>query len=227
MFVAVELADASAAETTFTMPNGNVRVDAVYEDVIPSTYKVQVVGGTADKTEYAPGETVTITAYEPASDKQFAKWTTEDGVTFADATKATTTFVMPAKDVRVDATYEDEVPSTYKVTVVGGNADKTEYAPGETVTITAYPPASDKQFAKWTTEDGVTFADATKSTTTFVMPAKDVRVDATYEDEVPAGELDDVPKTGDSADLLLWGALCMTSAFAVAVLSLLKKKRIF
>ena len=43
---------------------------------------------------------------------------------------------------------------------------------GETVTITAYPPASDKQFAKWTTEDGVTFADATKSTTTFVMPAK-------------------------------------------------------
>ena len=42
-----------------------------------------------------------------------------------------------------------------------------------------------------------------------------------------SGELDDIPQTGDSADLLLWGALCMTSAFAVAVLSLLKKKRIF
>ena len=223
----VTFADATKATTTFVMPAKNVKVDATYEDKIPDKYSVQVVGGTADKTEYAPGETVTITAYEPASGKQFAKWTTEDGVTFADATKATTTFVMPAKEVRVDATYEDKIPEKYKLQVVGGNADKTEYAPGETVTITAYEPASDKQFAKWTTEDGVTFADATKSTTTFVMPAKDVRVDATYEDEVPAGDLDDIPQTGDPMDLVLWGSLAMISAMAAAALIILQKKRVY
>ena len=220
-------ADATKATTTFTMPEKNVTVKANFED-LPATYHVTVVGGTADKTEYAPGETVTITAYPPASDMQFAKWTTEDGVTFADATKATTTFVMPTKDVRVDATYEDEIPSTYKVTVVGGNADKTEYAPGETVTITAYPPASDMQFAKWTTEDGVTFADATKATTTFVMPAKDVRVDATYEDEVippTTGGDTDNPQTGDNSMIWLWIALLFVSGAGVVATTVYGKKR--
>ena len=196
-----------------------------------STYLVQVVGGKTEdgKTEYAPGETVTITADEPVPGKQFKEWTGVDGLTFTsgDKNSATAAFTMPAKDVRVDATYEDKIPDKYKVTVVGGNADKTEYAPGETVTITAYEPASDKQFAKWTTEDGVTFADATKATTTFVMPAKDVRVDATYEDEVPAGDLDDIPQTGDPMDLVLWGSLAMISAMAAAALIILQKKRVF
>ena len=73
----------------------------------------------------------------------------------------------------------------------------------------------------------MTFADATKSTTTFVMPAKDVRVDATYEDEVPAGDLDDIPQTGDPMDLVLWGSLAMISAMAAAALIILQKKRVY
>lgn len=69
------------------------------------TYTVNVVGGTADKTEYTAGETVTITANAAEEGKQFAGWKTEDGVTFADASAATTTFTMPAKDVTVTASF--------------------------------------------------------------------------------------------------------------------------
>ena len=95
------------------MPEGDVRVDAVFED-LPTTYHVTVVGGTPDKYEAKAGETITITAYEAADGKKFSGWTVTSNERFvavelADATKATTTFVMPEGDVRVDAIFEDEV----------------------------------------------------------------------------------------------------------------------
>ena len=95
------------------MPEGDVRVDAVFED-LPTTYHVTVVGGTPDKYEAKAGETITITAFEAADGKKFGGWTVTSNdmfvaVELADATKATTTFVMPEGDVRVDAIFEDEV----------------------------------------------------------------------------------------------------------------------
>jgi hypothetical protein len=76
--------------------------------VTPQTYGVTVVGGTdgANGT-YAEGATVNITANAPASGKVFDTWTTTDGVTFANANSASTSFVMPAKAVTVTATYKD------------------------------------------------------------------------------------------------------------------------
>lgn len=57
---------------------------------------------------YAAGDSVTSTANEPEVGKVFNKWTADDdGVTFADAGKAQTTFPMPAQAVNVTATYED------------------------------------------------------------------------------------------------------------------------
>ena len=38
----------------------------------------------------------------------FDKWTSEDGVTFANASSSTTTFTMPAKAVTVTATYKND-----------------------------------------------------------------------------------------------------------------------
>ena len=165
----------------FTMPESNITVNAVFNEIPPVTYTVTVVNGTGSG-EYEEGATVAITADAPAQGKQFSGWTSAD-VTFADATAATTTFVMPAKAVTVTANYEDIPPVTYTVTVVNGSGSG-EYEEGATVAITADAPAQGKQFSGWTSAD-VTFADASSASTTFVMPAKAVTVTANYEDIPP------------------------------------------
>ena len=144
----------------------------------PETYAVTVVDGTADKTTAAEGETVTITAAEPADDEEFDKWV-GDGVEFEDANDVQTSFVMPAADVTVTATYKAKAPATHAVTVVKGTADKTEAAEGEMVTITADMPGSGKTFDKWTGR-GVAFENAAAPVTTFEMPANNVTVTATF-----------------------------------------------
>jgi len=54
---------------------------------------------------------------------------------------------------------------------------------GETVTITADAPPSGKQFDRWQVLSfNVILANSTSSTTTFIMPKRDVEVDATYKD---------------------------------------------
>ncbi len=74
--------------------------------ILKDSYAVTVVNGTGGG-DYTEGETVTITANSPAAGKKFAGWTSEDGVTFADASAAETTFTMPAKAVTVTANYKD------------------------------------------------------------------------------------------------------------------------
>ena len=137
-----------------------------------------VVKGTADKTEAAEGETVTITANMPASGQTFDKWTGR-GVAFANAADAVTTFEMPASAVTVTATYK-ALPAvkTYKIVVVNGTADKAKAAAGETVTLKAKPAPAGKVFDKWT--GGATFNDPNAAETTFTMPAKAVTPKAIY-----------------------------------------------
>ncbi|MEG0703435.1 MAG: S-layer homology domain-containing protein, partial [Christensenella sp.] len=65
------------------------------------------------------------------------------------------------------------------LTVTGGTGSG-DFEANATVTITANAPTSGKVFDKWTSSNGVTFVDATASTTTFTMPAKPVTVTATY-----------------------------------------------
>ena len=80
----------------------------VHEAPAPATtYKVTVTNGTGSGN-YAEGETVTITANAASDGQMFDKWVVEDGsasITLADANSATTTFVMPAGEVSVKATY--------------------------------------------------------------------------------------------------------------------------
>ena len=261
-----------------------------------TTYALTVINGTTTTPTPAEGDTVTITANPPATGKIFDKWTSTDGVTFANASSATTTFTMPANAVTVTATYKndpdmdtelkniavtikkqsttwehpaltpvydkatrtytlnvgteyktiyfyleemlsgqlvtatvDGAPltvntaldgfetvqhtltnattvfvftvtakdgitkdtytvtvnrgsgTTYAVTVTNGTGGG-NYAAGATVSITANEPATGKVFDKWTTTDGVTFANENTATTTFTMPANDVTVTATYKD---------------------------------------------
>ena len=174
----VTIRNANEAETTFIMPANDVTVTAYYK--LAPTYTVTVEYGSSDKAQTFEGDTVAIEAQAPAEHKLFDKWTSEDDVTFADETNARTTFTMLGKAVTVTATYKDE--PIYTVTVTNGTADPQEAYAGDEVTITANDrTANHLLFDSWT--GAVDFDEATAVKTTFVMPANDVAVTATYKDE--------------------------------------------
>ena len=111
-------ADSSSANTTFTMPAGNVTVTANFKQVYTVTVNASAGGtATADKTTAVAGEAVTLTA-TPDSGYHFTGWTSSDGVTFANASSESTTFTMPAGDVTVTAGFTriSSGSTTYAIT---------------------------------------------------------------------------------------------------------------
>jgi len=152
-------------------------------------------GGTAKVdgtvvTSAAEGAIVTIVADAPAPGTEFNGWTTTtEGVEFADADLAETTFRMPASDVEITASFQN---IAYKITMRNGGTayvdgeEATTAEAGTVVTIKAGAVSSSARFNGWTTTtEGVEFADASASTTTFVMPMSDVRITASYEGVKP------------------------------------------
>ena len=100
--------------------SSNLKLTLVVPEPASTTHTVTVNNGKGDGS-FAEGASVTITADAPENGKVFDKWTTTtEGVTFADANSATTSFTMPAKDVSVTATYKDVEP-VYTVTLCPGN----------------------------------------------------------------------------------------------------------
>ena len=103
----VTLEDPKAPSTTFIMPANDAEITAVYEEIPVTTYTVTVNSSYAPTTgagSYAQGDTVTINAGSRAN-YSFSGWTSPDGVTFANPGSATTTFIMPAKNVTVTANW--------------------------------------------------------------------------------------------------------------------------
>ena len=72
----------------------------------PVQYGITVVDGGANVLSAEAGTAITITADEAPSGYVFDKWTSTDGVVFADENSTTTTFTMPAKAVTITATYK-------------------------------------------------------------------------------------------------------------------------
>lgn len=150
----VTLANETSATTTFTMPANDVTIEAEFAENPVETYTLTVINGTASVAAGTPitdkiaqNTVVTVTADAPETGKVFDKWVVLEGnVTLADATKATTTFTMPASAVKIEATYKD-APVTYSLTtqVNGGHgtisASKTGLAAGSTETIIFTPDA--------------------------------------------------------------------------------------
>ena len=209
----VNFKDAETTPTTFTMPDHPVTIEAKFEDA--ASYSITVTGGTASPAEATAGKTVTVTASVPDG-KTFKAWTSSTaGVDFADATKTSTTFTMPGRNVAITATFEGEGSGSdetvYDITVTGGTSNPSKSAAGKTVTVTATVPEG-KTFKKWTsTTEGVIFADATKTPATFTMPARNVSVTAeftegyivTFDTVLPSGitinnapEPQEVPQNG-------------------------------
>ena len=163
-------------------------------------YAVTVAGGTATVAAGTPitrameGVEVTVTAQAPDG-KHFVKWVVKaGGVTLANETSATTTFIMPANDVTIEAEFAENPVEAYTLTVIKGTASVAAGTPitdkieqNTVVTVTADAPEAGKVFDKWVVLEGnVTLADATKATTTFTMPGNDVKIEATYKDALPS-----------------------------------------
>jgi len=118
-----------------------VEVTATYKDkeVTPPggdeepTYGIVVnsgaayAGAGAEITAAEEGTKITLKADAAPEGKEFDKWVVNNGtITFADATKAETTFDMPAERVQVTAIYKDKT-----VTPPADNNDADDSQPSE------------------------------------------------------------------------------------------------
>ena len=179
--VVLNTAQITQQEITFTMPENDVVLTALFDDII---YNITVINGTSSTPTAKYQEEVTVKANTPATDMYFDKWeVTGLDTTGMDLSKTEIKFQMPAGDVTFKATYL--AITKYEIVVVDGTKDKSPARAGETITITANPAPAGKVFDKWTCETaGVTieFASATSSTTTFEMPASNVKIQAHFRD---------------------------------------------
>ncbi len=131
---------------------------AVYQE---KTYTAIITNGTGGGT-YKRGDTVTITANAAPNGQHFKEWTVTNGnVTLANAASATTTFIMPASDVTVEAMYE-ETRYTVSYNANGGTGsvptDSNAYATGDSVTV-LFDPAPTRDgysFLGWSTDQDAT-----------------------------------------------------------------------
>ncbi len=157
-------------------------------------HKVTVTNGTVNgrtSVELLSGTTVILQTTATQDGKAFQYWSEASGNFnnyIGDAHAITTTFVVQNEDVTIIAHFSDGTieggdgptpDGKYRVTVNSGTGSGT-YAPGETVTITANAPAAGQSFTNWTTNSSITFANASATTTTFVMPEANVTVTANY-----------------------------------------------
>ena len=194
---------------SFTMPAGNVTLEAEYKTV----YNVSVADsrGTVlvngeERSRALEGETVTVKTSDTFFDAhhQFNGWSLSGGTKPTDLpdgwqTSREFTFTMPAGNVSLKADYKQ----LYDLTVTGGtvadeNGDTSGiYLPGTKVTVTFTESTDiDKQFKQWTDCDNITDATPTNwqtsETFTFTMPADNVTLSAeyrkTYQIHEPAGK---------------------------------------
>ena len=179
--VVLNTAQITQHEITFTMPENDVVLTALFKDI---DYNITVTDGTSSAPTAKYQDEVTVTANAPATDMYFDKWeVTGLDTAGMDLSKTEIKFQMPAGDVTFKATYL--AITKYEIVVVDGTKDKSPAKAGETITITANPAPAGKVFDKWTCETaGVTieFESATSSTTTFVMPASNVKIQAHFRD---------------------------------------------
>ena len=214
----------------FLMPAGDVTFKATYLRV--TKYGIVIVDGTKDKEVAKAGETVAITANPAPTGKVFDKWTCETaGVTivFESATSSTTTFVMPACEITIQAHFRDiEAAPSIEIKVNGGTGAGT-YKEGDSVTITANDPAEGKVFKGWQDESGKIVS--TEKSYTFTVNGE-TTLTAVYEDESSGGgEITPPAKkdglSGGQVAGIVIGTLLLAGIGGFAVLWFAIKKKTF
>ena len=153
----------------FIMPNTDVTLTAVWEEIVPTakanlTYVDTVSDGAADAVETEAGTWVTVKAAPAAMDgKTFKGWKSNIGGTVYQPGDK---FQMPATDVTLTAVWDSE---TYTITWKNGDTilDKTNVKRGETPEYIGETPTKEATaeytytFSGWTPEPAAATADTT------------------------------------------------------------------
>ena len=175
----VTLTDADKLTATFTMPDGDVKLENSYNQL----YDVTVKKGTATPSFAKEGTEITITAnYIPG--RKFDHWDVpSDNVTLDNKNGSTTTFNMPAGEVQVEAKYK----ALQSITVNDGTytvngETTTEAVRGDKIVATANPAPEGKKFVGWDVVgvDGLTDEQKAASPIEFEMPKNGVELRAQY-----------------------------------------------
>jgi len=165
------------AGESYTVP-GTVTLYAQWNDIVPTQYTLTLNpnDGTVSPSTVTQATGSTYALPTPTrSGHTFNGWTLSGGGSLNG-----NTYTFGTSNGTVTAQWTAN-STNYIVTVNSGTGGGS-YAAGATVTITANAAPSGKTFDKWTTSDGVNFTNASATTTTFTMLAKNVLVTATYKD---------------------------------------------
>ena len=180
--VSVVFADATAATTTFTLPDcDKLTIHANYKT---KTYKVTVANGLINnestELDCEPDTSITVTANPGPEGQTFSKWVINDGAyDIGDAAYEQTIWLtVKDQDLNIRAEYEG---IQYAVTVNDGTANYEKCVSGAGVTLTANKAPDGYEFDYWSVDtQNASLADAYSASTTFTMPAADVTVSAHY-----------------------------------------------
>ena len=207
-------------------------------------YTVTVIKGTASVAgapitdKIAQDTLVTVTADAPETGKVFDKWVVlEGGVTPADATKATTTFTMPAGAVKLEATYKDAPPAHTHSYAADWKHDDTNHWHacdcGDKAGTAAhsFQWVIDKAATKEATgikHEECTVCGAKRSENTAIDKLPDSGSTGSGDSSTDKPGKDDAtktPQTGDSSHMLLWLSLAVVSGGAVMAALVVSKKK--
>lgn len=175
----VTLTDADKLTATFTMPDGDVKLENSYNQL----YDVTVKKGTATPSFAKEGTEIIITA-NTIPGRKFERWNVlSDNVTLADENRNITTFNMPAGEVQVEAKYK----ALQSITVIDGaytvnGETTTEAVKGDKIVATANPAPEGEKFVGWNVVgvDGLTDEQKAVSPIEFDMPKNGVELTAQY-----------------------------------------------
>jgi C1A family cysteine protease len=106
---------AASRAARIVMPEADVTMTAVYEEIPDGFFPVTVTNGTVDGNIFTAGATVTVTANGPPAGRRFKEWEITPEVEFTGGTSAassTAKFIMPGAAVTAEATYEVVPPNT-------------------------------------------------------------------------------------------------------------------
>lgn len=185
---------AIAADNSFIMPNGDVTVTAIFEKVkyapfTAPTAKTNLVYTGSEQ------ELINEGAVDAAvGEIQYSLKESEGYSTTIPKAKNVGSYKVYYKVVGTNANYdyskaigkvEVSIHEVYEVKVVDGTGTG-KYRKGQTVSIKANEKAG-YTFTKWTGDDGVVFDNASAKETSFVMPAKAVKVTANYRSNSSGG----------------------------------------
>ena len=175
----VTLNDADKLTATFTMPDGDVKLENSYNQL----YDVTVKKGTATPSFAKEGTLVTIIA-EFIPGRKFERWDVlGDNVTLDNKNSKTATFNMPAGNVEVEAKYKMLQPITVNDGTYTVNSETTtEAVRGDKIVATANPAPEGKKFVGWDVVgvDGLTDEQKAASPIEFDMPKNGVKLTAQY-----------------------------------------------